>query len=134
MRRTSHAPCEDAVPGSAVGFEAEVPSAGIYRLFFDFQVDGVVRTADFTLRTETSDVPTDFGPDIGTLAPLVSDALSLDITLSQPASDTDELAHDQHDRPDRRADGLSTGTTHIRRHTPGPAPRTIRQCCDRRPQ
>ena len=30
-----------ATPGSAVGFDAEVPSAGTYRLFFDFQVDGV---------------------------------------------------------------------------------------------
>src|SRR3954452_2623310 len=42
-------PRTDAVPGSAVGFDAEVPSAGTYRLFFDFQVDGVVRTADFTV-------------------------------------------------------------------------------------
>lgn len=35
--------------GSTVGFDAEVPSTGTYRLFFDFQVDGVVRTADFTV-------------------------------------------------------------------------------------
>lgn len=32
-----------------VGFALHVPSAGRYRLFFDFQVDGVVRTASFTL-------------------------------------------------------------------------------------
>jgi hypothetical protein len=32
-----------------VGFAVEVPSAGRYRLFFDFQVDGVVRTAAFTV-------------------------------------------------------------------------------------
>ncbi len=44
-------PRTDAAPGSAVGFDAEVPSAGTYRLFFDFQVDGVVRTADFTVVT-----------------------------------------------------------------------------------
>jgi hypothetical protein len=44
-------PRTDAAPGSAVGFDAEVPSAGTYRLFFDFQVDGVVRTADFTVTT-----------------------------------------------------------------------------------
>jgi hypothetical protein len=42
-------PRTDAAPGAAVGFDAEVPSAGTYRLFFDFQVDGVVRTADFTV-------------------------------------------------------------------------------------
>ncbi len=42
-------PRTDAAPGSAVRFDAEVPSAGTYRLFFDFQVDGVVRTADFTV-------------------------------------------------------------------------------------
>jgi hypothetical protein len=42
-------PHTDAAPGSMVGFDAEVPSAGTYRLFFDFQVDGVVRTADFTV-------------------------------------------------------------------------------------
>ena len=37
--------------GSVVGFDAEVPSAGTYRMFFDFQVGGVVRTADFTVAT-----------------------------------------------------------------------------------
>jgi hypothetical protein len=38
-------------PGE-VRFALEVPSAGRYRLFFDFQVDGVVRTADFTVEVE----------------------------------------------------------------------------------
>jgi hypothetical protein len=37
-----------------VGFDAEVPSAGTYRMFFDFQVGGVVRTADFTVTTTGS--------------------------------------------------------------------------------
>jgi hypothetical protein len=40
-----------AAAGRAVGFDAEVPSAGTYRVFFDFQVGGVVRTADFTVPT-----------------------------------------------------------------------------------
>lgn len=40
-----------AAAGPAVGFDAEVPSTGTYRVFFDFQVGGVVRTADFTLTT-----------------------------------------------------------------------------------
>jgi hypothetical protein len=44
-------PRTDAAAGSAVEFDAEVPSAGTYRLFLDFQVDGVVRTADFTVAT-----------------------------------------------------------------------------------
>lgn len=37
--------------GPAIEFVAEVPSAGSYRLFLDFQHDGVVRTAEFTVTT-----------------------------------------------------------------------------------
>jgi hypothetical protein len=37
--------------GPGIGFVAEVPSAGGYRLFLDFQHDGVVRTAEFTVDT-----------------------------------------------------------------------------------
>ena len=37
--------------GPQVDFIAEVPSAGVYRLFLDFQHDGVVRTAEFTVPT-----------------------------------------------------------------------------------
>ena len=33
----------------AVTFTAEFPTAGLYRLFFDFSVDGTVRTASFTV-------------------------------------------------------------------------------------
>ncbi|KAA2261079.1 hypothetical protein F0L68_18640 [Solihabitans fulvus] len=35
--------------GPAIGFAVEVPTAGQYRLFLDFQHDGQVRTAEFTL-------------------------------------------------------------------------------------
>jgi hypothetical protein len=35
--------------GPAIEFVAEVPSAGVYRLFLDFQHEGVVRTAEFTV-------------------------------------------------------------------------------------
>ncbi|MEV4219193.1 hypothetical protein [Nonomuraea sp. NPDC049725] len=38
-------------PGPEIVFYAEAPSAGGYRLFLDFQHEGKVRTADFTLRT-----------------------------------------------------------------------------------
>jgi len=31
-----------------VSFHAELPTAGNYRLFLDFQIDGVVRTAAVT--------------------------------------------------------------------------------------
>ncbi len=41
-------------PGPDVVFYAAVPSDGGYRLFLDFQHDGVVRTAAFALRTEES--------------------------------------------------------------------------------
>ncbi len=37
--------------GPSVEFVAEVPSAGTYRLFLDFQHAGVVRTAEFTVPT-----------------------------------------------------------------------------------
>ncbi len=37
--------------GPQIEFVAEVPSAGTYRLFLDFQHDGVVRTAEFTVPT-----------------------------------------------------------------------------------
>ena len=40
--------------GPAVEFVAEVPSAGTYRLFLDFQHGGVVRTAEFTVTTTGS--------------------------------------------------------------------------------
>jgi hypothetical protein len=43
--------------GPAVEFVAEVPSAGTYRLFLDFQHDGVVRTAEFTVTTAGSPAP-----------------------------------------------------------------------------
>jgi hypothetical protein len=36
-------------PGPTVTFYAEVPSAGTYRLFLDFQHGGTVRTAEFTV-------------------------------------------------------------------------------------
>ncbi|MET0423077.1 MAG: hypothetical protein ABW046_04345 [Actinoplanes sp.] len=35
-------------PGPDISFDAEVPSAGAYRLYLDFQHDGTVRTAEFT--------------------------------------------------------------------------------------
>ncbi|GAB3252438.1 hypothetical protein [Arthrobacter pigmenti] len=45
-------------PGPGITFYTTVPSAGDYRLYLDFQHDGVVRTAEFTAtadRAETSD-------------------------------------------------------------------------------
>jgi hypothetical protein len=38
-------------------FHVEVPSAGTYRLYLDFQHDGVVRTAEFTATTAGVDDP-----------------------------------------------------------------------------
>ena len=46
-----HVHPEEAGPGPVVPFVAEVPSAGRYRLFFDFQHAGVVRTASFVVAT-----------------------------------------------------------------------------------
>jgi hypothetical protein len=48
----------DAV-GHVVGFAATVPSVGGYRLYLDFRVDGVVRTASFRLATGDQTAATD---------------------------------------------------------------------------
>ncbi len=44
-------------PGPDVTFYASVPSEGSYRLFFDFQHGGVVRTAEFTVRAGDTVAP-----------------------------------------------------------------------------
>jgi hypothetical protein len=44
-------PPDTTASGPEIPFRADVPSAGIYRLFLDFQVGGVVRTAEFTTTT-----------------------------------------------------------------------------------
>ncbi len=44
-------------PGPGITFYANVPSAGDYRLFLDFQHDGVLRTAEFT--AQAVDIPVD---------------------------------------------------------------------------
>lgn len=46
-----HVHPDDGPAGPAIGFVAEVPSAGDYRLFLDFSHGGVVRTAEFTVPT-----------------------------------------------------------------------------------
>ncbi|MFE7465351.1 hypothetical protein ACFU6R_14800 [Streptomyces sp. NPDC057499] len=38
-------------PGPEISFMAVAPTAGTYRLYLDFQHDGVVRTAEFTVHT-----------------------------------------------------------------------------------
>ncbi len=43
--------------GPGITFYAEVPSRGDYRLFLDFQHDGTVHTAAFTVRAEQGVVP-----------------------------------------------------------------------------
>lgn len=42
-------------PGPDVVFHTAVPSAGSYHLYLDFQHDGVVRSAAFTVATDSSD-------------------------------------------------------------------------------
>ncbi|MGI8627634.1 MAG: hypothetical protein ACR2J5_13875 [Geodermatophilaceae bacterium] len=44
-------------PGPAITFYANVPSAGDYRLFLDFQHEGVVRSAEFTARADGTVAP-----------------------------------------------------------------------------
>ncbi|WP_062209341.1 hypothetical protein [Streptomyces sp. NBRC 109706] len=45
--------------GPGITFHTRVPSAGTYRLYLDFQHRGEVRTAEFTVRVDGSDVPDD---------------------------------------------------------------------------
>jgi len=42
----------DAGAGPRIGFTAEVPAVGVYRLYLDFRHGGVVRTAEFTAVAE----------------------------------------------------------------------------------
>jgi hypothetical protein len=56
------APVAGEASGPAVGFTAEVPTPGRYHLYFDFQVEGQVHTADFVLTaTGTDDTGTGTG-------------------------------------------------------------------------
>lgn len=56
-------PGDPATPaGPEIRFVAQVPSAGGYRLFLDFQHGGVVRTAEFTLTTAGTPDPTPAPP------------------------------------------------------------------------
>ncbi|MCA1004420.1 hypothetical protein LCL87_01690 [Rhodococcus hoagii] len=45
-------------PGPDVTFHAQAPSAGTYRLFLDFQHEGTVRTAEFTVPVGPTTTPT----------------------------------------------------------------------------
>ncbi len=54
-----HVHPEDGDAGPEVPFAVEVPSAGGYRLFFDFQHEGVVRTAELAVRSNGQDAPAD---------------------------------------------------------------------------
>ncbi|MDI5941459.1 hypothetical protein QLR68_25660, partial [Micromonospora sp. DH15] len=44
-----HVHPEAGPPTAGVSFQVTVPGPGSYRLYLDFQVAGVVRTAEFTL-------------------------------------------------------------------------------------
>jgi len=44
-------PHADGAPGE-ISFDTDLPSAGRYRLFLQFKVDGVVHTAPFTLEVD----------------------------------------------------------------------------------
>ena len=52
-------------PGPEIAFMAVAPTAGTYRLFLDFQHDGVVRTAEFTVRTAAATPHADAAPEHG---------------------------------------------------------------------
>lgn len=72
-------PQETVTAGPEIPFVAEVPTAGSYRLFLDFQHDGVVRTAEFT-------VPTGSGPTVPALPAAIPSSPA-------PAHDADGHGH-----------------------------------------
>ncbi len=77
--------------GPGITFYATAPSADDYRLFLDFQHDGVVRTAEFTLRAgETlgaATTPVTFRPPPGRrLAPYPSPATTAAMTSRGPTA------------------------------------------------
>jgi len=73
-------------PGPDVTFYAAVPSAGVYHLYLDFQHDGVVRTAAFTVTADgTGDPESDSESD--TESDTESDA---------PADDQTTAEHGEH--------------------------------------
>jgi hypothetical protein len=52
------APGDGKTPaGPGISFHAEAPSAGTYRLYLDFQHEGVVRTAEFTVTVNPGAAP-----------------------------------------------------------------------------
>lgn len=48
--------------GPGIGFHAQAPSAGTYRLYLDFRHEGVVRTAEFTVTVGTPPPPAPTSP------------------------------------------------------------------------
>lgn len=50
-------------PGPGVSFTATAPSSGTYRLFLDFQHEGTVRTAAFTVEAGEAPVGSESAPD-----------------------------------------------------------------------
>lgn len=56
----------DTKSGPTTTFHAAVPSAGTYRLFFDFQHEGKVRTAEFALRADMAGRATGSAPTSAT--------------------------------------------------------------------
>ena len=55
-------PEDDGGSGPVIAFHAQAPTSGTYRLFLDFQVDDVVRTAEFTIDATSSEAaPMDHG-------------------------------------------------------------------------
>ncbi|OHV20996.1 hypothetical protein BBK14_27285 [Parafrankia soli] len=70
--------------GPDVPFVAEVPSAGGYRLFLDFQHDGAVRTVEFTVPTVPT-VPTEQAEP--------TEPAARDVTVTPPPAGHDGAGH-----------------------------------------
>ncbi|WP_129663693.1 hypothetical protein [Phytoactinopolyspora endophytica] len=91
-------------PGPEVRFAVETPTAGTYRLFLDFQIDGQVHTAEFTLTAadgggdDDPGADTDGDGDDGSGADADGDG---DDGLDE---DADGDAGDGHDRDDTHSD------------------------------
>jgi hypothetical protein len=59
----AHADHQSADGEHDIAFDVAFPTAGTYRLFLDFAVDGTVHTTDFTVHVPDTGTGTDNGTD-----------------------------------------------------------------------
>jgi hypothetical protein len=83
--------------GPAVAFATEVPTAGRYFLYFDFQVDGQVHSAAFVVDAGAADPNAETGADHGSEHDTESTEESSPSAETTTAPDAEATSHDETD-------------------------------------